>query len=263
MCVYYPTKTTLRNANVDNEERMVILSSYKHCMLARFKEDKKATASKREELKSRLAKSISFLDTDFVNLSSSLMDIYLQHVVFDLSGYMLHSRAKKIGKCEVCWQSILSNDDLDPDDFYADKLVVLKNKGGLKKATPNMFSIFLHVERELMKHFKNGEVLIRDSFEKVMNKIAKLSLHPVGCEQHRKTLVSELIYDYVVIRFRFEAKAIKNKEIQKAKTTRHKNRKLSKLLTTKQVENSKTVSKISKVAVKKGSQTKAATKVRK
>ena len=121
-----------------------------------------------------------------------------------------------------------------------------------------MFSIFLFVEKELIKHFRSDEAVIRDSFEKVVNKISKLELHTICCESHRQALVSELIYDYVVIRYRFEAKAIKNKEIEAIKSLRPKNRKLSKLAKS---DKSKTA-KVKKSPVVKKSTTKVPSKTK-
>ena len=259
LCVYYPTKSVLRNANVDNEERMTLLTSYKSCLLDRFKEDAATAKAKRDELKSRLAK-IQYLDRDFPDEESR--NKYLEHLVYDLSGYMLHSRKGKIGKCEACWKTILTGIELPSDEFYADKLVVLKSKGGLKKATRNMFSIFLAVEK--IYHFKTEDAYIRDSFEKVISKIAKLHLHPVGCcESHREKMVTELIYDYVVIRYRFEAKSKKEKETHRANSQRHKNRKMSKLLTVQQVKNSRKVAQKPKARIVVNSVTKKLVQVAK
>ena len=255
LCVYYPTKVVLRNANVTHDEKMTLLTSYKDNLLARFKEDTAAAKARREELKSRLAK-IRFMQTDFVDEESR--NKYLEHIVYDLAGYMLHSRKKKIGKCAACWSTILTNDDLPPDSFYADKLVVLKSKGGLKKATRNMFSVFLDVENLLIKHFQSEDAYIRDSFEKVVSKLSDQVHHPIGCcESHGKKLFTELIYDYVVIRFRFQAKTKKSEEVDRANSERHKKRKLSKLLTVEQVKNGKKTAlksvKLAKKAVTKNS----------
>ena len=127
-----------------------------------------------------------------------------------------------------------------------------------------MFSIFLAVEKILINHFKTEDAYIRDSFEKVISKIAKLHLHPVGCcESHREKMVTELIYDYVVIRYRFEAKSKKEKETHRANSQRHKNRKMSKLLTVQQVKNSRKVAQKPKARIVVNSVTKKLVQVAK
>lgn len=123
--VYYPTREITRNrANVDQLEQIKLLTTYKENMLDRFKADEKETKKRRDGFTIKLAKGIQFLDYDAQNES---YDKYLEHVVYDLSGYMLHTRRKLIGKCDGCWKSLLTSDQLKPDSFYGDKLVVLKS----------------------------------------------------------------------------------------------------------------------------------------
>ena len=185
LSVYYPTREITRNrANVDKVELMKLLTTYKENMLDRFKSDQKETKKRRDKLKSKLAKGIQFLDYDASNLQS--YDKYLEHVVYDLAGYMLHARRKLIGKCDDCWKSLLTNDQLKPDSFYADKLVVLKNKGGLKIPTKNMFTVILEVEKILIKHFASDDAYIRDSFDTVISKVSEMKIHPICCELHRE-----------------------------------------------------------------------------
>lgn len=78
--------------------------------------------------------------------------------MYDHAGFLLHARRKLIGKCDGCWKSLLTNDQLKPDSFYGDKLVLLKSKGGLKSPTKNMFAMILEVE----KHFASQDAYIRD-----------------------------------------------------------------------------------------------------
>ena len=196
-------------------------------MLDRFKSDQKETKKRRDKLKSKLAKGIQFLDYDASNLQS--YDKYLEHVVYDLAGYMLHARRKLIGKCDDCWKSLLTNDQLKPDSFYADKLVVLKNKGGLKIPTKNMFTVILEVEKILIKHFASDDAYIRDSFDTVISKVSKMRIHPICCELHREKLTASLIFEYIVIRYRFQGKWKKQEEAAKADSLRLTHRKLSKL----------------------------------
>jgi hypothetical protein len=65
----------------------------------------------------------------------------------------------------------------------------------------------------LMKHFNETENYIRDSFERVISKASKLTLYSICCPAHREILLPSLIYDYNVIRFRFQAKWKKVQEV--------------------------------------------------
>ena len=228
LSVYYPTREITRNrANVDKSEQMKLLTTYKENMLNRFKADEKETKRRRDGLKSKLAKGITFLDYDAQNEKS--YDKYLEHVVYDLAGYMLHARRKLIGNCDGCWKSLLTNDQLKPDSFYGDKLVVLKSKGGLKSPTKNMFAVILEVEKILIKHFASADAYIRDSFDSVISKMSEMKVHRICCELHREKLASSLIYEYIVIRYRFQGKRKKQEEAAKADSVRHTQRKLSKI----------------------------------
>jgi hypothetical protein len=60
-------------------------------------------------------------------------------------------------------------------------------------------------------------------------RISELTLPKICCAEHREHLMASLIYHYVVLRFRFEAKQKREREHREAKASRHKNRKLGKL----------------------------------
>lgn len=51
LTLYYPTKALLRGANVDNEERVELLTSYKDWMQHKFKENQEKSRNFRMELK--------------------------------------------------------------------------------------------------------------------------------------------------------------------------------------------------------------------
>ncbi|KAI9565054.1 hypothetical protein GHT06_008801 [Daphnia sinensis] len=214
LSVYYPTREIIRNRANAN-------------MLDRFKADNEETKRRRDALKSKLAKEIQFLDYDVANEQS--YDKYLEHIVYDLAGYMLHARRKLIGKCDSCWKSLLTNDQLKPDCFYADKFLVLKNKGGLKIPARNMFAVLLQVEKILIKHFESEDAYIHDSFDSVISKVSEMTIHPICCDLHREKLTPSLIYEYIVIRYRFQGKWKKQEETAKADSRRHTQRKMSKI----------------------------------
>jgi hypothetical protein len=92
-----------------------------------------------------------------------------------------------------------------------------------------MFSVILEVEKILIKHFESESAYIRDSFDQVISKVSEMQIHPICCELHREKLTSSLIYEYIVIRYRFKGKWKKKEEVAKEDSRRHTQRKLSKL----------------------------------
>ncbi len=128
--------------------------------------DSATAKAKREELKSRLAK-IKFLLTNFSDEGRVSEQIPGTHSVRFVGLYASFKR-EQIGKCEACWKTILTDDERPSDEFYADKLVVLKSKGG--QTTRDMFSIFLAVEMMLIDHFTlTYAICSKKSFRKLQN----------------------------------------------------------------------------------------------
>ena len=59
--------------------------------------------------------------------------------VYDLSGYLIHARRKRIEHCNVCMNTLITKEDIPNDSEYPDNLVILIEKGGLKKSYPDFF----------------------------------------------------------------------------------------------------------------------------
>ena len=234
LCIYYPTKDMVNNGNISNEERMHLLTSYSDCMRANFKDRTKEAADKRKHLQDILVDGLCFRQVDKsesgADLSKSAIDI-----VYDLCGLIIHIRSALIAKitnnCQVCFKSLCTEKDLLSPDFYSHSLVSVRDKGGLKYCTPDMATTFNAVERVIQQQFDSPNAYLSDSFENVIDQLAKLKLPPLGCTMHRPELVSRLIYEYVVLRYRFEAKQQKHKMLSKSKGDRLAKKKLSKICT--------------------------------
>jgi uncharacterized protein YcaQ len=121
------------------------------------------------------------------------------------------------------------DEPLPENSSFPNRLIVLRDKGGLKKVTPNMFFVISSIEKMLMNHFSQEGSYIRDSFEKVIEKASHFTIYSICCPAHQKSLVPSLVYEYIVIRFRFQAKWKKNEEVSKKNSQRHQSRKLSKM----------------------------------
>lgn len=170
---------------------------------------------------------MSVIDGTVFNMSA--YNKCIDDVVYDLAGYALHSRRNLIGSCDECWKSLIMDEPLPENSSFPNRLIVLRDKGGLKKVTPNMFFVISSIEKMLMNHFSQEGSYIRDSFEKVIEKASHFTIYSICCPAHQKSLVPSLVYEYIVIRFRFQAKWKKNEEVSKKNSQRHQSRKLSKM----------------------------------
>ncbi|EFX62121.1 hypothetical protein DAPPUDRAFT_120503 [Daphnia pulex] len=110
---------------------MSLLTSYKDCMLNRFKKDKKEAKARKQALKDRLANGMSMIDGTVFNMSA--YNKCIDDVVYYLAGYVLHSRRNLIGSCDECWKSLTTDEDLPENSSFPNWLIVLRDKGGLKK----------------------------------------------------------------------------------------------------------------------------------
>jgi hypothetical protein len=67
-------------------------------------------------------------------------------------------------------------------------------------------------------------------FESVIEKVSKFTLYSVCCETHQRVTIPFLVYEYIVLRFHFQAYWEKNEmDVAKKSSKQHKSRKLSKL----------------------------------
>lgn len=126
----------LKSANVE-DDRMTLLTCYKDCMLNKFKANQKEAKTRKDELKDRLAKGLSIINGEVHKIGA--YNTYIDHVVYDLSGYLIHARRKRIENCKECMDTLITKEDIPNDSEYPDNLVILRDKGGLKKVTQNFF----------------------------------------------------------------------------------------------------------------------------
>ncbi len=55
--------------------------------------------------------------------------------------------------------------------------------------------------------YKNGSVFSVNAFHDILETIVSEKLPPIGCVIHRNTVMSNLIYDYLLFRFKAVANA--------------------------------------------------------
>lgn len=135
--------------------------------------------------------------------------------IYDVVGYVLHSRCRHILKCPECKILLQTEQHLLPKNFLAADHTARRSYGGLKFPSVNMFKTFKEVEKVVTSHFQSkNHYYVRDAYQNVISKIGQLSLINVSCTAHPHVL-PHLIFEYVQIRFYFESKRIRNIEMSK------------------------------------------------
>ena len=111
LCVYYPTKTTVAHSNVE-EDRMSLLTSYKDCILNRFRKDKKEAKDRKQALKDRLAKDITIIDGSVYNMAA--YDKCIDDIIYDLGMLCIPGKIWSDLVCirAECWASLVTTENL-------------------------------------------------------------------------------------------------------------------------------------------------------
>ena len=200
---------------------MCLLTTYKESLLQRHKKSRAEAKQFKESIKEKLFNNLVFSDDSLLVHSRDPNDRFEQrrrHVVYYLCGYLIKTRKKIIVKCPTCRESMETEKDLVPHHFDATVLVDLKTNGGLKYCTEQMFHTFYAIEKNLEPLLKDDSVFIRESFDKVVDSLSTDSEVPLTCcNEHRSELLPRLILDYIIMRYRFEAKRRRREEKSKIK----------------------------------------------
>jgi len=93
------------------------------------------------------------------------------------------------------WKSILPSNNDKPNEWSRDHKYLLF----IKYCTETMFNTFHEIEWKLKTHFNLPSIMMRESFESVMDDITQVSVPLICCETHRMVLLPKLVHDYVVI----------------------------------------------------------------
>lgn len=142
MCIYFNTSQAVKHGNVDQEEKIHLLTSYKNCLLDRFKKDHKQAEELRKSIKDKIfnllcerswtrakqqipevqlhnidlsyprfptLEEVEEKEKDKVTFTDNetwISEQVTKHTVYDLCGYLLHSRSHLIKDCAVCVVSL-------------------------------------------------------------------------------------------------------------------------------------------------------------
>ena len=196
-------------------------------MMKSFKENVSQAAKMRNNLKDTLLKGLILSTNSEMDKNGDKLDLVQSNSTYYLLGYVLHTRKDQIN-CECCFDSLTTEQNELPNDFYAAYITKLKSQGFLRFASLGMYYTFAKVEKILQDHFKTDKAYLRDSFEKVIKEVATngLGIPKICCESHRESMFSFLVYEYIEIRYHIESKRYKNSVVQQLKEEQQKLRKL-------------------------------------
>ena len=82
-----------------------------------------------------------------------------------------------------------------------------KNVGKLTFCKTNFYRLLCKVEKVFLTSYNNGSVFCVNAFNDILETIVSEELPPIGCVIHRKSVMSNLIYDYLLLRFKAVANA--------------------------------------------------------
>ncbi|KAI9557253.1 hypothetical protein GHT06_017076 [Daphnia sinensis] len=225
---YYPTKLLLRGSNCDSEEeKHEVLTSYHLWIKTNFNNNKKEMQKRKEYLKDILFTGImreinlkngencsqdTFTKPD---TTIDVLDIAIRprysDIIYYICGYMVHSMRKKgkLNNSSFC-QNYMATVDMSPEDlppnFTASQLTEIKKKGKLIFASSEMFKLICAAEEAFLSLAKKNRIFLRDAFESVLLILSVKILPLIGCTLHIKEMMSTVIFQYLILRFRCFAK---------------------------------------------------------
>ena len=205
LTLYYPTKTII-GSNVDGVERMVLLSSYKDWLKSLYKNNQKAFAAKRAQMKDILLKGIVIELGPWEKEKDKSTEVS-DNIVYYIGGYLVYSFGKKKTCCACCVKTMAAENGCSlPDNMTAQTLTQLKSKGWLKWASLDMFNLLTIVEKTIIKFVNEGIIFLRDAFEAILRELVFDNLPQVGCHKHGNEFMTEIIFKFMILRFKCIAK---------------------------------------------------------
>lgn len=152
------------------------------------------------------------------------------NVVYYICGYLVLKINRQKHSCDACRKTLCVSELSDlPEGFKASDFTRLKSKGYLTLPSHNVFKLLSRTEMFISDFCDTGEIFEPNAFVDILYAICVESLPKVGCQDHHSTIMSNLIHDYMVTRFKFIGKE-KTRELTQQKLARkHAQSKQSKL----------------------------------
>ena len=90
-----------------------------------------------------------------------------------------------------------------PEEFTAAEFTLLKSKEKLKFDSCKLFALMEKVEMLITDFCVEQDIYDSEAFQNILYTLCADPLPKVGCDDHYLQLMTNLIYDYLIIRFRF------------------------------------------------------------
>ena len=103
----------------------------------------------------------------------------------------------------------VKEENISPE-FNAHNLTKTKSKGKLRFSSPNLFQILKQVEFYIVDFCGVGDIVQHDFFRDILYTLCVDKLPKVGCDFHFRKVMTNLIYDFMIIRYKKIANQISN-----------------------------------------------------
>lgn len=151
-------------------------------------------------------------------------------IVYYICGYINRKYGRSKNSCPCCAKTInVGFEDL-PEDFNAHHLTLNKTQGGLRFVSTKMFYLMNSVESQFLEFCEEDKMFENNSFADFLYNLCFDKLPKVGCEQHEGPFMTNLIYDYVVLRFKAVGKQKRQELCDFLRTMRKGKRKQANML---------------------------------
>ena len=142
--------------------------------------------------------------------------------------------------CRICTINIsdiqclatvnISPEELPPN-FTASQLTEIKKRGKLIFSSYKLFQLICVVEENFLKLAKHDQVFMKDAYEAILLLISGSKLPFIGCQTHQTSLMSDVIFQYLTLRFRCFGKKRFVDVVEKKRGEQHARIKMKKLRT--------------------------------
>lgn len=158
-----------------------------------------------------------------------------ENIVYYIAGYMVHRFLRRKKLCELCKKSLDCHPEFLSEDFPMHTFTKMKSQGRLKFASRSLFHLLNCLEILVQELYNEGEAFRPDSFLDILHSIAFEKLPKVGCddENHCCSFMSSIIYDYLLVRFKFIGEEASRNLCDRGQSQNHSQKNVAKLLRSK------------------------------
>ena len=163
------------------------------------------------------------------------------NIVYFIGGYIAKTTNKKRISCKFCAPTLGDFENAISDIISASEFTRNKNVGKLTFCTSNLYRLLSIVENAFLKCYNSGLLFERNAFHDIIEVVTDGGkLPPVGCAIHCVAIMTNIIYDYLLLRFKAVAKAKTELWLEDKRSASHSKMKLSKMVVgpQKKIQNS-------------------------